>query len=172
MCPGTNSSISCSLLNNDSYIISGLTHSAAMEFTPNNTIPTCISSLTCDVWSACINGLQTRTCFDTCNQSIALITQTQSCVVPCSPNWICTNWTICGKSSTQARNCTDVNNCSLLVNMPNIVQQCEYKPSALDSRLVYFGILIIILVAIIIAIVFLVRSFSKKSFTELSLENR
>jgi len=73
----------------------------------NETNVTCVEDVNCDEWAACIGGLQTAICRDSCGNSRQYV---QRCELPgnqtCIADVNCTEWTACSGSS-QTRICTD-----------------------------------------------------------------
>ena len=91
-----------------SYIKRGLPN---CEFLPCPS-DTCTPNWSCGDWSQCVNGQQTRTCYDTnnCGTTTNKPGTTQACSTTCNPNWSCGDWSQC-VNGRQTRTCTDLNNC-------------------------------------------------------------
>ncbi|MDP1695713.1 MAG: PQQ-binding-like beta-propeller repeat protein, partial [archaeon] len=70
--------------------------------------PPCVPSQSCGSWSKCNKlGSQSRTCTDGCGSSS---TESQDCVIDCTPNWQCSSWGACSGGSS-SRSCSDANSC-------------------------------------------------------------
>jgi len=160
-CPGTSSSISCSI-ENGRFKISGLAHSAVKEFWGlQNSIGGCLQSWNCSEWSLCENNLQNRTCSDLnfCGNLSGKPIESQSCLASetlaiCTPNWNCTSWKPenCTKGN-QTRTCTDLNNCNLLEGKPEEIMACNLeKPKS--NYLLMIIIIVILVLAVLVAIVY------------------
>lgn len=160
-CPGSYSSISCSIENNF-FIVNGLTSSAVRE--TFSTAGNCTSNWNCTAWTTCKSGSQTRNCTDirACNSSMLKKTDTQTCSPPtpsCTSNWLCANWTACSKEGNKARICTDKNYCnSTSDNKKTETDTCEYK----EASNIMIWIIIIVIAGIIIGVIILIISFLKK----------
>ena len=50
----------------------------------------------------------------------------------CTPNWNCTNWSICLENN-QIRSCTDENNCNNISTIPPLNQECIITPPCTPS---------------------------------------
>lgn len=164
-CPGSNSSYSCSSINN-TFMISGLTGSAAREIIPSvqNFPGNCTSNWQCADWGACSNSQQSRLCTDAnnCNANNNTRTDVQVCAMPCTSNWQCTNWTDCTKDGTQTRSCTDLNGCNLN-NVPEQGQTCTYTNTFNTTKLAIFIIIGVLVIAVGVVGWFLMSVLKKKS---------
>jgi hypothetical protein len=155
-CPGTNSGISCSF-SDGKYKISGIMHSAVVEFTDTNITSSCISNWTCSQWGICLNGLQERTCTDSksCGTITGKPAENQTCVTECTEQWNCGNWAPVecpSDSKTQTRTCTDSNDCETEEKKPNESRVCTPK----SNTNWLFILLIVFVVATIIGILILI----------------
>lgn len=163
-CPGTNSSISCTISSSgNKFIVSGLTNSAVKEYLSSLPDDDCEPNWDCSSWSICSNNLQTRTCPDinNCSSSIGRPNITQSCSstpTTCTQRWNCTTWEPekCPKNETQTKRCTDLNNCGDISNKPDESKTCQYEPNynwiviTIIIVLIFFILLIILLILYII----------------------
>jgi len=95
------------------------------ELTPPDKNEPCAENWSCNPWANCINGTQTRTCFDfaQCGTDINKPEENQSCVNACIESWSCGAWSACYKSS-ETRTCTDSRNCGTTTNKPPTTQTC------------------------------------------------
>jgi len=86
----------------------------------------CTPDWTCDGWSTCDSGSQTRTCSDgnSCGTDTDKPIEVQSCVATCSPNWECGNWSVCDNRQ-EARTCSDANGCNVSTGQPDLLRDCE-----------------------------------------------
>jgi hypothetical protein len=93
----------------------------------------CTENWTCSTWSACVNGLQTRTCIDgnSCGTTSLKPIVQQSCEI-CSENWECGEWTECSTEGLQVRACNDASDCRTSLNKPAEIQNCV-KPTCFDT---------------------------------------
>ncbi len=162
LCPGTNSSFTCSILNNDTFQITGLYNSGVVEMAPVEVDLPCVSSWQCGSWNNCTYGNQTRSCTDL-NGCQSRRTETQSCSifippVICIPNWTCYNPSpkVCPKNETQYLTCFDANNCNSLSNKPSSKISCVYESSSSSWLLPVIIILTSITVLFIIIIVIII----------------
>ncbi|MDP3881320.1 MAG: hypothetical protein Q8Q31_00385 [Nanoarchaeota archaeon] len=167
-CPGSNSTYNCAI-SGSRFSISGLAHSAVKEASQSASELSCIASWNCTEWSLCMNGNQIRTCVDAnnCNNLTVEPLELQACVAPCSPNWICGNWSSCGKNGNQTRLCTDSNSCGIPDGKPSELQVCASKSSksgkSILPHIIIGLVILIILVAITMLILYLIKS-NKKGY--------
>ncbi|MDD5566822.1 MAG: Ig-like domain-containing protein [Patescibacteria group bacterium] len=63
------------------------------------------------------------------SDSIEVQIDVEDGVADCSPNWQCTDWSIC-LNSLQYRTCTDLNNCGTDAGKPTEVETCDSTPPA------------------------------------------
>jgi len=49
----------------------------------------------------------------------------------CTPNWNCSNWSVCDVTGHQYRTCMDINECNDTTNKPEEVRNCTYEPPTL-----------------------------------------
>jgi len=115
---------------------SSVTPTPVPDPTPNPTpIPptTCISSWTCDLWSACVDSKQSRNCYDLVCQTPDKI-ETQVCSTICNPSWNCSSWSAC-TNGQQTQLCSDSRHC-----LPNkvLTQTCTSTCNDSDGGLDYF----------------------------------
>ncbi len=161
-CPGNISRFACNVSDNK-FIVSGLKHSAVIEFTGSSTAaPICVQNWSCANWSDCINNQQRRICIDknVCNNNTGKPNETSSCSSSCASNWNCTSWTPekCAKNTNQTRICNDLKKCKPQKTESII---CEYK----SSGALFIIILIIVIILTIIIIVFLLLKKSNQPQT-------
>jgi hypothetical protein len=161
-CPGIKSGITCNITN-QTFTISGLTNSAVKEFGVLGG-SSCTVNWTCDEWSSCINGKQTRNCIDqeNCGVPLGRPPETQDCGPSCSENWNCTDWKPekCPKDEIQTKICTDLNNCGTTFSKPNEERNCEYK----SNTILYITLILITLFILLVtgAIFYLVKTRNNK----------
>jgi len=48
----------------------------------------------------------------------------------CTPNWECTDWSICYSTGTKIRTCSDNNNCGSQSGKPSLTMNCDYNYNA------------------------------------------
>jgi hypothetical protein len=148
-CPGNISNFTCRIAG-DKFIVTGLKHSAIIEFIPSP--PPCIPNWQCNDWSNIEKSCGYRTCTDlnSCNNISLKPNESQKCPV-CNPNWECTDFTPtkCPKEKIQTRTCTDTNNCKTSKGEPFLEQSCKIET---NWMLIIAGILggIVILIVIIL----------------------
>ena len=153
-CPEAKSGFIC-VVNNNTFVVSGLSKSGVKEFLAPQASPpnkdqdkdtdnsnnlkitvnsNCTPNWSCVAWTACVSNKRTRTCIDLnkCNVSSTKPIESESCVTPCSPAWNCTSWTKCPKNKTQTKTCIDLNNCGTNDLKPKETQTCEYKMNLFD----------------------------------------
>jgi len=84
----------------------------------------CTPSWSCDEWSTCRGGSQTRSCVDAnvCNITEDKPVEIQDCV--CEEDWTCTDWNSCPRVGMQDRLCTDQNVCGTINNKLAESQSC------------------------------------------------
>jgi hypothetical protein len=131
----------------------------------NQTCTLCTSDWLCEAWSTCISLQQSRTCSDLNNCTLNNTkVETQSCTPPCTPSWICGNWTPseCPKNETQKRICTDSNNCGTNTGKPSETQSCDYT----GSNMVF--IVVIILLILLMLVIFGVLFYMWKKNNEMN----
>jgi len=129
-CPGASDGYNCSI-NNSTFYVTGLEHSAVKEFT--STI--CLTNWSCSAWSNCTNLVRNRTCTDTsnCSTTVGRPSLSESCTPAdiitstCSPMWTCTDWSPekCSADENQTRTCTDTKKCNTSSGKPKETQVCE-----------------------------------------------
>src|SRR3989338_8813933 len=164
-CSGTNSSFLC-LLINSTFVISGLTNSAAEEFIES---VNCEPFLRCSAWSECINRIQNRTCNDL-NSCQASRVETQNCTIfelpLCIESWNCTDWQPekCPKNEIQTKTCIDKNNCGTTNIKPITSQSCIYKKE--NKTWIFIVIITLIILISIITIAILIYYFKNKNQKE------
>lgn len=112
--------------------------SARTTFVLNIPAPACKSNWLCQ-WSACINGVTSKTCTDTSRCSVPTSaqppTERKSCSdsVPCQAKWTCGTWSAC-VSGSQRRSCTQTNSCPTDVSaIPALTQSCSGGTGTADS---------------------------------------
>ena len=148
-CPGNISNFTCRI-SGDKFIVTGLRHSAVIEFIPSQ--PPCIPDWQCDDWSNSEKSCGYRTCTDlhSCNNISLKPNESQKCPV-CNPNWECTDFSPekCPKEKKQTRTCTDTNNCKTSKGEPILEQTCKIEA---NWMFIIAGILggIVILIVIIL----------------------
>jgi len=155
-CPGTSGSFSCSV-SGGFLIVSGLNHSAVIEYsdgTTNVTPPTtCTADWTCTDWSPseCANGVtRNRICADqnSCNITIGKPVEVQTCssTTTCTPDWDCSDWTPneCPESEKQTRSCTDSESCGSSSGKPPVSRSCNYDEGMSRSTKVILMIIMIL----------------------------
>lgn len=90
----------------------------------------CIPEYSCyDYYRCNISNVKVQKCVDTegCENDIFLeVPCKYSEELFCNETWNCTEWGPCLPNRTQTRLCTDLNNCGLELNKPDLVQECEY----------------------------------------------
>lgn len=167
-CPGLASGYNCTI-SNSMFIVSGLAHSAVIEF-PSSLA--CTTNWTCTNWTSCANSQQARLCTDrnNCGTSAGKPSEIQTCATACTPNWNCTDWLPekCPKNETLNRECTDLNNCNVVCLSGNAncreQQACEYKSST--SLILIIILVVVILLAISIIAVVLIRKKHPQDFNQ------
>lgn len=165
-CPGTNGSYSCDInVDGDKFIVSGLTHSVVKEFVDpslNLSGEECIADWQCTNYGGCVEGMRFRICSDinycgtiegrpnmseVCYQATNLTSVPTSCI----PNWQCDAWSPaeCPKDTqTQARTCSDKNNCGVLTGKPIESKSCVAK----TTGAIYYVLIIVLSLAILVII--------------------
>ncbi len=88
-CPGSEDRYDCNI-NNNTFIVSGITRSAVMEFEIEDGGATCTPSWTCNSWSSCVNNQRTRICTDlnNCGTIIGKPLETETCVYKAKTSWM------------------------------------------------------------------------------------
>ncbi len=157
-CPGSNGTISCAM-DNFTFTISGLAHSAASEFTQSQGNSNCQESWTCTEWNACSGNLETRSCLDinNCGTNATRPFEQQACQ-SCTTNWTCTAWNACPQNSTQTRTCTDTNACGVLLGKLPEVQSCTQESSS--GRIL--ALIFVIFLAIVAGIIGIIYYFKQQ----------
>lgn len=94
----------------------------------DTTTPVCAESWSCEDWSKCKDGQETRVCSDAnnCGTSVRKPPTTQKCAAPkpaCTESWSCGSWSSCANGK-QTRNCTDSNTCGTVRNKPETTRDC------------------------------------------------
>ncbi len=94
----------------------------------DTTTPICAESWSCEGWSKCEDGQETRNCKDEnkCGTAVRKPPTTQKCAAPkptCTESWTCGSWSSCANGK-QTRNCTDANECGVERNKPETTQNC------------------------------------------------
>ena len=143
-CDGTSKNNYNCTFTGQSYKVSGLSHSAVIELGP------CKESWSCNSWSSCVNGTQTRICTDKndcgtnlskpadnqgCNETITLQSNQSSTfksLFVCNMDWKCGDWSACA-NNVQARKCEFANvskytsniTCPAQTNQPETTQKCQ-----------------------------------------------
>ncbi len=88
----------------------------------------CTENWTCENWSSCSKGNQTRVCIDLthCGTTKSKPSIIQSCVAveTCIEEWNCTNWSLC-VSGNKTRTCIDSANCGTTKIKPSERDSCE-----------------------------------------------
>ncbi|MCK5605962.1 hypothetical protein KAR91_28955 [Candidatus Pacearchaeota archaeon] len=129
----------------------------------------CIASWSCSDWSPCIGGTQIKTCYDTnlCGNELSKPPEERSCEADCTPDWTCDEWSECSmgeqdspEKGTQARVCSDQNNCGTQISMPEGVQECEYKET---FEWLFYTMITINILTIILILALLIGLFYKSS---------
>lgn len=159
-CPGSNLTFDCTM-DNSTFTVSGLTSSAVREIVllGQFIMSSCTPNWTCDIWSSCLNSMQTRRCFDSnnCSNISSMPMISQVCSMPCTPNWTCGNWTECQKNGTKTRACKLDNNCNSFLGMPSESESCEYKNSS--PKIILYAILSILIAGVVVIVFFLIKYF-------------
>ncbi len=110
------------ILNESTYVVSGLRHSLVTEQEPYCGDGYCNNGETCS----------------SCSADCGLCPPTQETskrsgggggggfvyTPPCTPNWTCTEWSECTMEGFQYRNCTDTNNCGTNESKPEEQREC------------------------------------------------
>lgn len=136
----------------------------------------------CTNWSECIGDSMIRSCvdFNLCESNDTRPIETQSCGIPCTPEWICDEWQPdpCKNTTTQIRSCRDASYCNVLDNKPSEIQTCEIES---DFSWIVTFIIIIVIIFIVGTILIIIqktilnkkdkeklepKATKKKSFTE------
>lgn len=117
----------------------GVSHPATEAVSCTYVVPTppACTSHNYGEWSTCsVSGARTRTLLSSVPSNCAAGTPTvtsEACtyipVVPCTPNWQTTNWSIC-TAGTQLRAANDLNNCGVTTGMPALSQTCTMPNTA------------------------------------------
>ncbi|MFH1668937.1 MAG: DNRLRE domain-containing protein [Candidatus Woesearchaeota archaeon] len=91
--------------------------------------PTCKEDWSCDEWTECFNGQESRTCEDvnSCGTWEYRPITKRNCYIPCDTEWKCTEWSECSASGTQERGCTDLQDCRIFRGMPETSRGCGYS---------------------------------------------
>lgn len=169
-CPGTSNNITCSIESDNSYKIQGLTHSGVVEYV-GQTGP-CTQKWICLNYSSCVNGTQTRTCYDenSCHNSTGKPITNQSCSSTnnsnpitnssnpqtCTPSFTdCSSYSAC-ENNKKTRICKDANKCQGSNNKTES-EDCSSNSSDKKTYL-FFGLIGIIGFAIIIVIILIFKS--------------
>jgi hypothetical protein len=149
-CPGTTGGFTCSF-NDSVYVIEGLEHSGILELESQEN---CSASWDCSNWSDCVSGINTRVCVDvnSCNTTLGMPAESQSCSVDCTPLWTCGNWSDC-LSGFQTRGCNDVNSCGVTTNKPIESRACEEEYSDINYKLIFIIIGTILIIGVIVAVI-------------------
>lgn len=84
----------------------------------------CTPSWSCNAWSSCTSGTQTRVCYDmnACGTLRDKPETEQACT--CTESWKCDDWSSC-VAGEQSRECFDLNSCGTTDKMPDTKQSCE-----------------------------------------------
>jgi len=150
-CPESNIGFDCRIIN-DTYKITGLKHSAVLEF-GEGVVSNCTPSWNCNNWSDCVSGSQSRNCSDlnNCGSNVGIPSETRVCGEgSCISSWSCTEWEDC-KDDKEVRACADINGCPVETDMPPEQRECG---SASINWPVTFGVIATLLVlGIIVAII-------------------
>ncbi len=90
----------------------------------------------CSSWTACTSGSQTRTCSKktgvSCTGDATPVTA-QTCSLTCTPDWECTDWSVCSSSGSQTRSCSDRKGCGVSSGKPHESQTCGAPKSEVIS---------------------------------------
>lgn len=164
-CPGASSGYNCSI-NNNTFYVKGLEHSAVKEFTST----TCLTNWSCSAWSNCTNLVRNRTCTDAnnCSTTAGRPALSESCtpsdvVSPsCSPMWTCTEWSPekCSADEDQTRTCTDTKKCNTQTGKPSETQPCENPTNPIFWWLV--ALISIIFIALLIWLIITLKNKSNQ----------
>ncbi len=99
---------------------------------PEATVPdSCQANWSCANWSACSNGVQTKTCTDL-NGCADDRVESQQCGSVCTPRWTYTAWSACS-NGVQTRTVTDLNSCGVNTDKPANSQSCTEKSITITS---------------------------------------
>jgi len=185
-CPGSNSSLSC-VINNNQFVISGLDRSAAKEILPspttNNNIDNaetnCTSQWNCTAWGSCLNKMQTRTCSNitSCYNQSQKPEEVKTCSTsqntnlnqtslnsnnnPSSMPPACTsNWN-CSNWTTCSSNSTQTRICTdinkcISSTKPSENQACKYNPKISTTVIVVLIAISLVLLIGIFVIVYFI----------------
>ena len=149
-CPGNKSGFVCSI-DNDTFTISGLKHSAVKEF-----LGQCAPNWNCTEWSACVANEQTRACTDLNNCGIVSgkPSEVQVCT-SCISEWECTGWepALCPEEEIKTRTCTDKNSCGVDQDKPPEEKQCIYKTTIWYLVAIITAIALVALIVVISAVI-------------------
>lgn len=172
-CDGqSDSGYTCAVVGTTKFIVTGVEHSAIMEWETNDTgdddDDDCTPDWDCTEWSACSGGLRFRTCEDDndCGVSPSTSQLEEVCDggTSCVPTWSCTSWEPeeCPEEGEKTRTCTDSNSCGTTTNKPAETQTCTYKNGG-TSTIIW--IMVVIFVALLAVIGFLVIKSRRPSST-------
>jgi len=84
----------------------------------------CTEDWKCSSWSKCIDGKQTRTCYDVNNCGTNRNKPETARTCTCTEDWKCTEFSSCYKNK-QTRTCYDANNCGTEKDKPVLTVACS-----------------------------------------------
>ncbi|MBN2459908.1 hypothetical protein JXB28_06510 [Candidatus Woesearchaeota archaeon] len=114
----------------------------------------CIENWYCETWDACVDGYQSRECYDIndCGTDDRKPTDERTCTVvsssggggggggsipsslaSCDEAWVCDNWDACSPDGFRRRTCADANSCGTSANKPIELEVCFYEGSCDDG---------------------------------------